>query len=54
MPYATRRSGLPRFRGRLPMRGIRKRYAPNDWSHRHRLPDRQRKSVQVVTYRRRK
>jgi len=38
----------------LPLRGVHKRYAPNDWAHRHRLPDRQRKSVHVVTYNRRK
>jgi hypothetical protein len=32
---------------------FRKRYRPNDSSHRHRLPDRQRKSVHVVSYNRR-
>lgn len=31
----------------------RKRYRPNDVSHRHRLPDRQRKSVHVISYYRR-
>jgi hypothetical protein len=32
---------------------IRKRYRPNDTSHRHRLPDRQRKNVHVIAYNRR-
>lgn len=38
----------------LPLRGVHKRYGPNDHSHRHRLPDNQRKTVSVVTYKRRK
>lgn len=38
----------------LPLRGVHKRYAPNDYAHRHRLPDNQRKTVEVVTYKRRK
>lgn len=50
----TRSSGNALFRGRLPLRGVRKRYNPTDWAHRHRLPDRQRKSVRVIAYRRRK
>jgi hypothetical protein len=32
---------------------FRKRYRPNDHAHRHRLPDRQRKSVRVIAYYRR-
>jgi hypothetical protein len=32
---------------------FRKRYKVNDTAHRHRLPDRQRKSVHVVSYLRR-
>ena len=34
-------------------RRFRKRYKPTDVSHRHRLADRQRKSVHVVSYARR-
>lgn len=50
--YAS--AGLRPRAARLPLRGVRKRYAPNDTSHRHRLPDNQRKTVHVVTYSRRK
>ena len=38
----------------LPLRGVHKRYKPTDIAHRHRLPDNQRKTISVVTYRRRK
>lgn len=32
---------------------FRKKYKPTDHAHRHRLPDRQRKSINVVSYTRR-
>jgi hypothetical protein len=38
----------------LPRRGTRPTYKPQDECHRHRLPDRKRKTVSVTTYTRRK
>jgi hypothetical protein len=47
-------AALARINHRIGQRqAFRKRYRPNDTARRHRLPDRQRKSVRVVSYSRR-
>lgn len=52
---AGARHGQRLFRAELPgrRRHWRKYYRPSDTAHRHRLPDRQPKTVQVDTYIRR-